>query len=171
MGDGLPTSQISREIGNQVRLPSGTLRKKGKYSNPSDDARWFVSLGNSWCTWGWRRASCSRWETEYRKKTKNRKEYTVQNGIANVIEQHFMSSNSFSGYNGVLKVRKEPGSCQQDQFALHPRSLYKKKQMICRRDCCGCSNPFEHFHLLSCLNSTSGFGIGFGVLCSINLQC
>jgi hypothetical protein len=47
MGDGLPTSQISREIGNQVRLPSGTLRKKGKYSNPSDDARWFVSLGNS----------------------------------------------------------------------------------------------------------------------------
>lgn len=47
MGDGLPTSQISREIGNQVRLPSGTLRKKGKYPNPSDDARWFVSLGNS----------------------------------------------------------------------------------------------------------------------------
>jgi hypothetical protein len=65
-----------------------------------------------------------------RKKTQNRKEYTVQNGIANVIEQHFMSSNSFSGYNDVLQVRKEPHSCQQDQFALHPRNLYKKKQMI-----------------------------------------
>jgi hypothetical protein len=45
------------------------------------------------------------------KKTQNRKEYTVQNGIANVIEQHFMSPNSFSGYNYVLQICKEPGSC------------------------------------------------------------
>jgi len=58
------------------------------------------------------------------------KKNTKQNGIANVIEQHFMSSNYFSGYNDVLQVCKKPGSCQQDQFALHPRNLYKKKQMI-----------------------------------------